>query len=350
MKRTTALAGHIFGTAAVLCLLVLGALGPAAAEELTHTVVRGDTLWDLCEEYYGDAELWPKLWQMNPFITNPHLLRPGDEIKLLEGVALKKQPEVAEPSPPPPEPEKGIDASGLTDIDSIGFLSTGPLAAVGKIIGISADKVLLSAGDRVYAKLKDTERSSKLPGGRYLICRASDLLEHPSSGATLGHAVSVLGKIEIIEHTEATTYEGKILASYRAVRNGDVLVARKTISPCIRPVSFERELSTQIVAVKDLREVGGQFSVVYLADGSTSGVRRGQLFEIFKEKTLDTGSGSVVVDNVLGHVLVLESSPDTATGVVVATSREFSNGAGLRAAATTTSQKVLSAIPACELD
>jgi nucleoid-associated protein YgaU len=53
------------------------------AQPLTHTVVKGDTLWDICDQYYGDEELWPKLWQMNPFITNPHLLKPGDVINLL---------------------------------------------------------------------------------------------------------------------------------------------------------------------------------------------------------------------------------------------------------------------------
>ena len=51
---------------------------PVGAQPLTHTVEKGDTLWDICEKYYGNEELWPKLWQMNPFITNPHLLKPGD--------------------------------------------------------------------------------------------------------------------------------------------------------------------------------------------------------------------------------------------------------------------------------
>ena len=54
------------------------------AREYTHTVKKGDTLWDICEEYYGDATLWPKLWEMNPFVTNPHLLKPGDLIMLFE--------------------------------------------------------------------------------------------------------------------------------------------------------------------------------------------------------------------------------------------------------------------------
>jgi hypothetical protein len=351
LKGKIALAWHFFWLTVAVGFLVLGVRGAAAAEQLTHTVVHGDTLWDLCEKYYGDPELWPKLWQMNPFITNPHLLRPGDEITLLEGLALQEKPRAAEPQPPPPlEPEKGIDASGMTNIDSIGFLSRGSLDAAGQIIGISDSKVLLSAGDRVYAKLEDKELRSERLGQRYLICRASAPLEHPSSGAMLGRAVSVLGQIEIIKYTGKMVYEGKILKSYRSVQNGDTLVARKPVSPCIRPVPFEDQLATQIVAIKDLREIVGQFSIVYLADGSASGIRRGHLFEVFEEKMLGQDTGGVQVNNVLGHVLVLESSQDTATGVVVTMRREFYNGAMLKSAGRTISREVLAAIPECELD
>ena len=61
------------------------------AEKMTHTVVEGDTLWDICEKYYGNSDLWPKLWQMNPFITKPHLLEPGDIITLFEKETILKK-------------------------------------------------------------------------------------------------------------------------------------------------------------------------------------------------------------------------------------------------------------------
>ena len=61
----------------------------AGVRTLTHTVEEGDTLWSICEKYYGNPDLWPKLWQINPFVTNPHLLREGDKIQLLEKVPEK---------------------------------------------------------------------------------------------------------------------------------------------------------------------------------------------------------------------------------------------------------------------
>ena len=78
----------------IVFLIVFGFIITASpkiwAQTRTHVVVKGDTLWDICEKYYGDPELWPKLWEMNPFVTNPHLLKPGDVITLLEGVPFKK--------------------------------------------------------------------------------------------------------------------------------------------------------------------------------------------------------------------------------------------------------------------
>src|SRR5262245_26354090 len=37
-----------------------------------HTVVRGDTLWDLSQRYLGNPWYWPKVWSYNPQIDNPH--------------------------------------------------------------------------------------------------------------------------------------------------------------------------------------------------------------------------------------------------------------------------------------
>ena len=69
---------RFFLTISVLSLacFIMGA-SMAWSQNLTHTVQKGDTLWSICEKYYGDADLWPKLWQMNPFVTNPHLLDPA---------------------------------------------------------------------------------------------------------------------------------------------------------------------------------------------------------------------------------------------------------------------------------
>jgi len=48
-----------------------------------YTVKKGDTLWDISEVFLDKPWLWPKLWRLNPDINNPHLIYPGDILKLV---------------------------------------------------------------------------------------------------------------------------------------------------------------------------------------------------------------------------------------------------------------------------
>lgn len=47
-----------------------------------HVIVRGDTLWDLAQKYYGDPYLWPQLWEQNRWIEDAHWIYPGDPLLL----------------------------------------------------------------------------------------------------------------------------------------------------------------------------------------------------------------------------------------------------------------------------
>lgn len=47
-----------------------------------YVVKKGDTLWDISTMYLDKPWLWPELWRNNVHITNPHLIYPGDELRL----------------------------------------------------------------------------------------------------------------------------------------------------------------------------------------------------------------------------------------------------------------------------
>ncbi len=52
------------------------------------TIVKGDTLWDLCQEHLKDPLRWRELSKYNDF-TNPHLIYPGEELRI--PVAMMKE-------------------------------------------------------------------------------------------------------------------------------------------------------------------------------------------------------------------------------------------------------------------
>jgi LysM repeat protein len=351
------------------CFVVLQMGVSAAAQPQTHTVQEGDTLWDICKYYYGNEELWPKLWQMNPFVTNPHLLKPGDTITLLEEFPVKKKAIVQDKSASPKEVprefvygETGIDVSGFTEEKSIGFLSTQKVEPLGQILSGEAERVVLAEGDMLYMSIKK-ELDIK-PGNQFTIYKESRLLTHPLTKKSAGYVISFLGRVSIIERAGEVNaggdkkievepgtilYKGEIIESYKAARVGDSILSYEPVSACIEPMPMERELITNVVAAKYLREIGGQFTVVYLPYGYNDGVRRGNLFEIFERKEVLAPKKTTLPDVTFGHLVVLEARPATSTGVVIETLEEFPIGAYVRGVDWRNAHHVLSLLKRCSL-
>jgi len=59
--------------------------------EEIYTIKQGDTLWDISSKFLKDPFLWPKLWQRNPYITNPHWIYPGQPVRIVPAEELLKE-------------------------------------------------------------------------------------------------------------------------------------------------------------------------------------------------------------------------------------------------------------------
>jgi hypothetical protein len=57
----------------------------SALQEDVYVIQPGDTLWELSVVFFGDGHYWPKLWSVNSRLTNPHLVKPGYQIRFLRG-------------------------------------------------------------------------------------------------------------------------------------------------------------------------------------------------------------------------------------------------------------------------
>ena len=78
-----------------VCFVLPGLTQEAKETEGVYMIKKGDTLWDISSRFLKDPFLWPKLWERNPYITNPHWIYPGNQIQLTAVEPVKKE----EPQP-----------------------------------------------------------------------------------------------------------------------------------------------------------------------------------------------------------------------------------------------------------
>ncbi|MBC8417022.1 MAG: hypothetical protein H8E10_00320 [Desulfobacterales bacterium] len=256
-------------------------------------------------------------------------------------------------------PSAGIDVSRMTNSESIGFLSKKEVGPWGHIFSDKTERVILVKGDTVYVAMKRAAPNIK-PGDLFTVYRQTP--------DVVGYLISFLGRVLLKEQlkdsggkqTKKNLYKAKIIENYKGMRVGDPILPFYPISSCVRPTQPDRgklkklkgcrdleECRVPIVSSKGKREIIGQFSVVYLAAGYNYGIRRGNLFEIAKKGGDDAPGTPALPDVIFGRMLILEARPDTATGVVLSTTAEFSKVAFAKIIPWSETEGALSVLPRC---
>ena len=326
----------------------------SAGKKLTHTVKKGDTLWSICEKYYGDPYLWPELWEMNQFVTNPHWISPGDIIKLFEYKEIKLPPvkEVVKQKKQPVTIRKlmGVNVSSFTNVNALGLLLHEMIVPWGKIFDFKAEKILLSEGDTVYVK---TYKENIKPGDKFTIYSISDPINHPLTRQEFGYIYSFKGILEMGK-AQKGYHIAKISESFKTIYKNDLLIPYHPVSSCILPIPYKDDIAAHVVAAKDELELLGQYSVVYIDAGSKKNIQKGNIFEAIQERESTseplTKETVALPPTILGKILILKTTEDTSVGVVFWASKNFTNGVTVRPMSWQKQPKKFANLPSCPID
>lgn len=278
-----------------------------------HTVVKGDTLWDISNTFLNNPWMWPEIWHVNPQIKNPHLIYPGDVVRLVyfdgKPRIVVDRNRVVKLSPKAREVEQG-DAIPSIPLDKLNnFLSRSrivtaeQLAAAPHVVSGESKRLVLGKGDRLYAR---GQFDDSIPV--YGVYRKGDTYLDPETGEVLGvQALDIgSGRMRALEGDIATLL---MTRTTEEVRIGDRLLTeeQRAIDSTFFPSAPEGEVDARIIAVEGGVTQVGNMDVVVINRGDREGMKVGNVLAVYK-------LGGVVKDRVKGDMVNL---PDERAGLVM---------------------------------
>ncbi len=195
--------------------VALSELSPNAPD--SYTVKRGDTLWAISGLFLKSPWRWPQLWGMNlQEIRNPHLIYPGQQLFLdkSNGRARLRMGNAGG------IPTDTIKLSPRTRISALADASIPTLPAnliepflaepliideltllqAPRIVATQEGRVLLSRGDRAYARsqLDGDLSTAKGVSDKYRVFRNATPLKDPNTGQVIAYEAQYVGNAELV--------------------------------------------------------------------------------------------------------------------------------------------------------
>ena len=280
----------------------------------SYTVVKGDTLWDISETFLQNPWMWPEIWQANPQIDNPHLIYPGDVVRL---IYLDGKPRLVvdrgdrkfklSPSVRIQALDEAIPAIPLDEINH--FLSKSRVVsreemdAAPYVLTGAEQHLIVGAGDNLYARGNITEDINL-----FGVYRAGQVFVDPETREILGLQALDIGSVKKKVISEGVgTFE--VTRTTEEIRIEDRLLPEeeRTIDPVFLPSKPENEIEGLIMAVEGGISQVGTMSVVAINRGEREGLIVGNVMAVFKD-------GGMVRDRVVGDMVKL---PDEKAGLLM---------------------------------
>ncbi len=320
----------------VLCIC---ASSSAAQQPLEHKVEKGDTLWSISERYFGRPDLWPKLWEMNPFITNPHLLKTGDLVRIgVQQPAALSVPEAAKPQVQSPLETsemkmRGVAVGSIAKLDGRALFSVDEQIPWATVTASDSQRLLLAKGDLLFLDFGD--RAVNI-GDEFILFRRLSRVRHPVTGEETGTFYSARAKVFLKEQTSRTIYSAQIQESYTEASLGDLALPVIPAPSCLVPSPSDPKLRGVVIAAEELRTSFGRNSIVYLDCGRDKGLVPGSMLELVRFSKVPApvginGAAEAATDEkTVGRMIVLEAGSQTATALVLSTKEDLRIGASFR--------------------
>jgi len=309
----------------------LAELAPGAPD--TYVVKRGDTLWGISGMYLKRPWCWPELWGMNlQAIRNPHLIFPGQTLHLdRNGGYARLRTQAGSASG---EPET-VRVSPRTRTDSLAdsalptlkphliepflvepvVVDAQTLEQAPRIVAMLDERVLMSPGDRIYARGDAANPLRAEPGEprQYRIFRNAVALKDPLTGEILGYEAQHLGKAVLVRgesFEESADGKGGIVSEYvpasldvtsskEEMRAGDrLLPAAPRVFTSYTPHAPQRDVDARVISIYGSSAVANaaQNNVVAINLGSQDGIEAGHVLNLLtkgnriKDKTSEARS------------------------------------------------------------
>jgi LysM repeat protein len=259
----------------------------------THTVKKGDTLWDICDQSFQNPWQWPRVWSWNPEIVNPHWIYPGQIVRLREGAStsagstsLGADGSAGAPSTHGTkigaELKPRLVPTGTVFLRNKAFLYDDQASAEGEVIGSPSERMILSQFDQAYVKLSD-DQAKQLNAGDKLTAYT---IERPISRdkRQVGKVVQIVGTLRV-----DTIDRDQKLATVTIIDVADVIERGARVGAVERkidvvpPTTNTADLRGTVLASVVPTELYGTNQVVFIDQGEDAGLKQGnRLFVVQK--------------------------------------------------------------------
>ncbi|MBU2884244.1 LysM peptidoglycan-binding domain-containing protein [Gilvimarinus agarilyticus] len=313
-----------------------------------YVVVEGDTLWGISDTFLDAPWMWPEIWHANPEIDNPHLIFPGDVVRMvyIDGqprLTVDRTVRLAPSGDAKLEPtirvlpiEAAIPAISLDKIAS--YLSRSTIVmpedveAAPYIVGGSEKRLVMGIGDTGYARgdfPSDIHNFSVFREGESFIDESGE--DEDLLGV---HAVGV-GAVAI-DKVQGDIARLRVTRSDKELRAGDILLPSKerSVDSIFYPSAPDFPIEAEMIAVEGGVSQIGTLDVAIVNKGRRDGVQVGNVFEGFVrgEQIADhvTGETIQLMDESAGLVMVFRTFEKLSFVIVVESTRPMAVGDILR--------------------